>query len=207
MNLNLITKYFTPTHILDIGVHQGQFFSLAKHYFPNSSFFLIEGNKSCEPLIKPLNQPYLIRVLGKERGKAIFYKTKQNPTCSGESLYKELTPHFNNENLLEEIVDVYTIDTTFKEANFDLIKIDTQGSELDILAGGPRIAKQAKGILLEVSIEPFNEGAPLYKDVVSFMDNYGFVQREILDEKQITTEFNLKVHQQDILFVNKFLIS
>jgi FkbM family methyltransferase len=205
MNLNLITKYFTPTHILDIGIHQGQFYSLAKQYFPRASFFLIEGNKSCEPLIQTLNQPYLIRVMGKERGKGIFYKTKENPTCSGESLYKEITPHFDGSNLIEEQVDIYTIDTTFKEANFDLIKIDTQGSELDILAGGARIATQAKGILLEVSVEQFNKGAPLYDEVLSFMDNYGFVFKELIDEKQMTTEFNLKVHQKDILFINKTL--
>lgn len=203
MKLNLITKYFVPSHILDIGVHQGQFYSLAKHFFPHASFFLIEGNKSCEPFVKNLNQPYLMRVMGKESGKGVFYKTKENPACSGESLYRELTPHFNEENLIKEVVDIYTIDTTFKEANFDLIKIDTQGSELDILTGGCRIAKQAKGILLEVSVVPFNEGAPLYEEVVAFMDNYGFVKKEILDEKEITCNFNLKIHQQDIFFVNK----
>jgi len=206
MNLNLITKYFTPTHILDIGVHQAQFYQLARYYFPRASFFLIEGNKSCEELIKKLNVPYLIRVLGKEKKEGIFYKTKENSTSSGESLYREITPSFNDDRVIKEKVKIYTIDTTFKEANFDLIKIDTQGSEIDILKGGYNIAKNAKGILLETSVVEFNKGAPLHDEVVSFMDQYGFVEKECLDEKNIITDFNLHIHQKDVLFINKNLI-
>lgn len=206
MNLSIITKYFTPTHILDIGVHEGQFYHLARHYFPYASFFLIEGNSSCEELIKKLKVPYLIRVLGKQKEEGIFYKTKENPASSGESLYKEVSPHFSEENLLQEKVQIHTIDTIFKEANFDLIKIDTQGSEIDILKGGQRIAKEAKGILLETSLVEYNKGAPLYEEVVSFMEEYGFVEKECLDEKNIITDYNLHIHQKDVLFINKNLI-
>lgn len=202
MKLNLIEKYFTPKHILDIGVHQGQFYNLAKQTFPSASFFLIEGNKACEPYLQMLGPRYLIRVLGEKKEQGIFYKTKQNPACSGESLFREVTQHFNDENLIKEEVQIYTIDTTFKEANFDLIKIDTQGSEIAILKGGERIAKQAKGILLEVSIERYNEGAPLYNEVVSFMNDFGFLEKECLDETYIEYE-NFKIHQKDILFINK----
>lgn len=203
MNLSIVKNYFEPKTILDIGVHQGQFYNIARQIFPEAIFFLIEGNKDCEQFLKNLGPRYLIRMLGKEKGKGIFYKTKENPACSGESLYREITPHFSEENVVKEEVEIYTIDTTFKEANFDLIKIDTQGSELDILMGGERIAKQAKGILLETSIERFNEGAPMYEDVVKFMDNYGFVEKECLGENILTTDYNLKIHQRDILFINK----
>jgi FkbM family methyltransferase len=206
MNLSLIQKYFNPTHILDIGVHQAQFYHLARHYFPQASFFLIEGNSSCESLIKTLNVPYLIRVMGKEKGEGIFYKTKETSTSSGESLYREITPHFADKNLIEEKVQIHTIDTTFKEADFDLIKIDTQGSEIDILKGGQRICKNAKGILLETSVVEFNKGAPLHNDVVSFMEEYGFVEKECVDEKNIVTEYGLHIHQKDVLFVNKSLL-
>ncbi len=206
MNLNLITKYFTPHHILDIGGHTGEFFSLAKYFFPQSSIFIIEGNKECEEYLQKLNTRYLIRVLGSEKKITTFYKTSQDPISTGNSIYREITPHFNDEVLVKEEVQQYTIDSTFKEANFDLIKIDTQGSELDILKGGERIAKEAKGILLEVSVEKYNEGSPLYSEVVEFMDNYGFVEKETISEFKTTTEYNLKVHQKDILFVNKKLL-
>lgn len=206
MKLNLITKYFNPTHILDIGGHIGEFFHLTRRFFPNSQIFIIEGNKECESYLQQLGVPYLIRVFGKETGIATFYKTKENPTSTGNSIYREITPHFSDELLLEESVKQYTVDTTFQEADFDLIKIDTQGSEVDILKGGERIAKKAKGILLEVSVEKYNDGAPLYNEVVSFMDEYGFVEKEWLDETIISTNYNLKVHQRDVLFINKNLL-
>ena len=203
MNLNLILKYFTPRNILDIGVHRGQFYNNAKIIFTEASFFLIEGNTSCEPYIKELNVPYLIRVLGREKGLGVFYKTISTDASSGESLYREITPIFSEENIIKEKVQIHTLNDIFSTEVFDLIKVDTQGSEIDILKGGSRIINHAKGIILEVSIERYNEGAPLYNDVVKFMDSIGFYEAERLDEVNFVTDFNLKVHQQDILFIKK----
>jgi len=203
MNLQILNKYFIPTSILDIGVHQAQFYSIAKNFFPNASFFLIEGNTSCEPLIKTLNVPFLIKVLGKENKKGIFYKTKESQASSGESLYREITPHFSDEKLIKEDIDIFTLDSLLSDKTFDLIKIDTQGSELDILAGGMNLAKKSKGIILEVSVKKYNEGAPLYDEVVQFMHDNGFIEKECLDEKNIVTNYNLEIHQKDILFINK----
>ncbi len=205
MLLHLIKKYFNPNHILDIGGHVGEFYNLAKSFFPHAGFFIIEGNSACEQHIKQLNVPYVIKVVGKEKTKAVFYKTSENLESTGNSLYKEITPHFQDEVLIKEEVTQYTIDTIFREANFDLIKIDTQGSELDILRGGERICKSCKGILLEVSLLKYNEGAPLYSEVVDFMDSYGFLEKETLGEFKTTTEYGLTVHQKDILFINKNL--
>lgn len=205
MHLHLIKKYFNPNHILDVGGHTGEFYNLAKLFFPHAGFFIIEGNSSCEHHIKQLNVPYTIKVVGKEKTKTIFYKTTQNLECTGNSIYREITPHFNDEVLIKEEVNQYTIDTIFKEANFDFVKIDTQGSELDILKGGERICKPCKGILLEVSLLKYNEGAPLYSEVVEFMDSYGFLEKETIGEFKTTTEYGLTVHQKDILFINKNL--
>ena len=55
--------------------------------------------------------------------------------------------------------------------------------------------KKAKGILLEVSLTQYNENAPLYDEVIQFMNDFGFKIGEILDEQQ-----NHGSHQQDILF-------
>ena len=208
MNLQPILKYFTPKVILDIGGHTGEFFTLAKNTFPDAYVFIVEGNKNCEPYLKTLETKYLIRMFGKERKKTIFYKTAMDPLCTGNSIYKEITPHFNDQRLIEEEVELRTIDDTFQEeTQFDLIKIDTQGSELDILKGGKKIAKKAKGILLEVSYKVYNEGAPLYDEVIRFMDEYGFTEKEILDEIIWTKEqHGIELMQKDILFINKNIL-
>jgi len=203
MNLSLVSKYFTPSTILDVGGHVGEFFSLAKQTFPNSSVFIIEGNKDCEPYLKKLNTRYLIKLLGKENKKSVFYKTNTDPLCTGNSIYREVTDHFDKNYLIEEECQLHTIDSIFQEiTKFDLIKLDTQGSELDILEGGSKIAKKARGILLEVSFTKYNHGSPLYNDVVKFMDDFGFIEREYLDQN-CWYKNGLSFLQRDILFVNK----
>jgi FkbM family methyltransferase len=197
INLELIKKYFYPKNILDIGAHCGEFNAHCKHFFPDSKIISIEGNESCEKDLKNNNCDYKILLLGKENKKVIFYKQKNDLACTGNSIYKELTEHFNDDALIKEEKNLKMLDEVFDQTTtFDLIKIDTQGSELDILEGGKNLAQKANGILLEVSLEPYNEGAPLYDEVVKYMNSIGFEEKETLDR-------STNPPQLDILFIKK----
>jgi FkbM family methyltransferase len=61
-----------------------------------------------------------------------------------------------------------------KLSPFDLIKIDTQGSELDILKGGADILKNA--LLVEVEVEFVKQyaGQPLFGEIFEYMYKNGF---------------------------------
>ena len=59
---------------------------------------------------------------------------------------------------LDELYDGYT-------ATFDLVKLDTQGSEIDILNGGSHMIKNTTAIIVEVSHVEYNENAPLVDEV------------------------------------------
>lgn len=199
MNLSKVQNYFYPYRILDIGANIGQFHILVKQTFQNSYIFSIEASDDCEPYLKQITKNYYIGLLAKDNTEYDFYSRKDCSTGTGNSIYKELT-HFYSEDQLEIIKkqgirldDLFTNDT-----EFDLIKIDTQGSELDIINGGIELCKKAKGILLEVSLTQYNENAPLYDEVIQFMGNIGFTPKEILDEQH-----NHGSHQQDILFINQ----
>lgn len=199
MNLFKVTNYFHPYRILDIGANIGQFHLLCKQYFPNSYIFSIEASDKCETYLKQITDQYYIGLLTKDEADYKFYSLKNNPTNTGNSIYKELTEHYIDSNL--DIINKKGIklDNLFEpESEFDLIKIDTQGSELDIISGGAQLCSRAKGILLEVSLTQYNEGSPLYNKVIEFMDDFGFKKAEILDEN-----IHPIVHQQDILFIKK----
>ncbi len=197
MNLSKIVEYFYPSRILDIGANIGQFHTIAKREFPSSFIFSIEASAECEPSLKAITDNYYIGMLAKDNSEYKFYKRKQDPTCTGNSFYKELTQFYSDDQL--DILNERGIklDDLFEEdSEFDLIKIDTQGSELDIITGGINLCKKAKGILLEVSITQYNEGAPLYEEVLEFMKGIDFTPVEVLDESR-----NHGSHQQDILFL------
>jgi FkbM family methyltransferase len=184
---------------LDIGANIGQFHELARQLFPQSYVFSIEASRDCEPYLMQLTENYYIGLLAKDDSEYSFYSRKGDTTSTGNSIYKELT-HFYSDDQLQIIKQRgIRLDNLFEEdSEFDLIKIDTQGSELDIITGGINLCNKAKGILLEVSLTQYNEGAPLYQEVISFMDNIGFKAEVILDEAR-----NHGAHQQDILFIKK----
>jgi FkbM family methyltransferase len=199
MNLSKVQNYFYPYRILDIGANIGQFHQLAKHCYPSSYIFSIEASPDCESELKLVTDNYYIGLLAKDNNEYDFYSRKETGTGTGNSIYRELTQFYSDDqlNIIKQhgikLDDLFTDDT-----EFDLIKIDTQGSELDIISGGVQLCKKAKGILLEVSITQYNEGAPLYDEVIKFMGDFGFKKVEILDESH-----NHGAYQQDILFINE----
>jgi FkbM family methyltransferase len=202
MNINKIKKYITPQTILDIGANIGQFYNECKQSFPSSYIFSIEATKECEDELSKINSNYLITALYKEKTKLPFYKRKNDLTCSGNSIYRENTEFYNDENLQVEYISTELLDNLFTDdSSFDLIKIDTQGSELDIITGGINLCKKAKLILLEVSLIEYNEKQPLLNEVNEYMNNIGFEQVDIIGENYhpITRE----LIQYDILYKNK----
>lgn len=199
MNLYKIQEYFLPYRILDIGANIGQFHTLVKSIYPEAYVFSIEASQECEPYLKQITDQYYIGLLAKDTSEYDFYSRKDAPTGTGNSIYRELT-HFYSDNQLQIIKQKgIKLDDLFEpDSEFDLIKIDTQGSELDIISGGVNLCKKAKGILLEVSLTQYNQGAPLYDEVVTFMKEFGFRPEAILDESR-----NHGSHQQDILFIHE----
>lgn len=92
-----------------------------------------------------------------------------------------------------------TLDSIFsKNERFDLIKIDTQGSELNIIEGGINLIQKSKHIILELSILQYNKHAPLYDDVIKKMLDYKFCPEQVLNKCYI----NNKLTQIDLLFFN-----
>lgn len=56
----------------------------------------------------------------------------------------------------------------------DLVKLDTQGSELEILHGAASVIRNASIIEIEVEFMQMYDGQPLFHDVMKFMHDNGF---------------------------------
>ena len=171
MDLSKIKNHFYPYRVLDIGANIGQFRTEFSQVYPNSYVFSIEASEECQPFLSKITNDYYIGMLAKDNKKYDFYSRKNDLTCTGNSS---------------------------EDSIFDLIKIDTQGSEIDIMVGGRKLCLNTRGILLEVSFNEYNKGAPLYKDVIQYMESINFTPKDILDESR-----NHGSHQQDILFINE----
>jgi FkbM family methyltransferase len=54
------------------------------------------------------------------------------------------------------------------------LKLDVQGSELDVLRGGARTLEQIEIVQAETSLVPLYDGAPLFGEVVAYLDEREF---------------------------------
>lgn len=201
MSIEKIKNYFEPKSILDIGANIGQFYNEAKTIFPESYFYLIEGSDSCEVVLETLNVDYSICLLSDKEKEVDFYVRKYEPRCTGNSIYRENTSFYDDDQILILKKQTKTLSSILNNQTFDLIKIDVQGSEIDIINGGIDIIKRAKGILMEVSLVEYNKNAPLKEFVFEYMEKLGFMPVENIGN--INHPITYELIQQDILFLNE----
>ena len=183
---------FTPQRILDIGANVCQTADVFRQFWPTSDIMLIEGNGDSETVYKSKNYNYQIKLLGKENGTTSFYKTKWHPLCSGNSIYKEINTVYEGDTLITTTLPVYKLDDVVI-GTYDLIKIDTQGSELDIIRGGMDTFSKAKVVICEVALIDINIGGCKKEDVMNVLTKelkFDYIRciEGITDGQQITYE-------------------
>lgn len=167
-----------PKRVLDIGANVGQWSDHASQVWPLAFFHLVEANPGCRERLESQPYPFTICLLGAVRRDSVpFYAI--GPHATGASVYREV-----GTDLYRDCQPVYlpqtTLDDLFPDDQFDLIKLDTQGSEIDILQGGVNLVDRCHCVMLEVSTKIYNEGAPLFPAVIRYMDSIGFTHRAIL---------------------------
>jgi len=120
--------------------------------------------------------------LHRDRDKKTFYVTAYPSSSGFYPVDMEFWQRFvGKENL--SIIKTLEIDTldldTFVTENkidyVDFIKLDTEGSELDILKGATKtLEKSVLGLSVEVEFSPIHKGQPLFCDVDNFLRKIGF---------------------------------
>jgi FkbM family methyltransferase len=203
MNYNLLFNHIQPKSFIDIGAHIGDFTQIILSKNPECKCLMIEANLNCEPYLKQTNQPYIITALSSVENKIPLFIENINPIGTGASLYKENTIFYEDGKYQTIDVETKKLDNLdiFPNQMIDLIKIDTQGSEYDILIGGEKTIKRTKYILLEVSLIEYNKGAHLIEDVVNKMREYYFKIEDIIEYHYN----NNQIFQMDILFKNIYI--
>lgn len=191
---------YAPRTLLDVGANIGSFTQKFRRIFPDCVPTLIEPNPHCAEELGKLGFETHAFAVSAEPGRAQLHLSRQWLASTGASLYRENTDYFRDELLVLHEVDKVRIDDAFAGRRFDFVKIDTQGSELDILRGGREVLRQADYILLEVSLVEFNLGAPKAEAVFEELAGIGFRPAEVFDFHRMEDIRNDQLLQLDILF-------
>jgi FkbM family methyltransferase len=175
-------------NIVDLGARGGLNFEVSK-FTSDFRVFAIELDPvECSRLnaIEKTKQTsrvhYFPVALSSKNETRNFYMTK-DPACSSiyppneylAKRYRELD--CINPNSIVTIQCV-TLDSWAVSNNIeciDYLKIDTQGSELDILMGSTQTLTRTSLVEIEVEFTPIYQGQPLFADVDKFMRENGFI--------------------------------
>lgn len=191
---------FNPKTIIDIGAYEGNWALEVHSLFPQASVLLIEGQVNKKEIllekIKTLpNATLQIALLGAESKEVEF-----NIYETASSVFKEDNETgAKTEKVQLQLLDNLTRDTQFEHP--DLIKLDTQGYELEILKGGKQTLAQAQAVLMEVSLLGIYKGAPLVDEAINFMKANGFVLYDICS--LIRRPLDHALYQSDFLFIKQ----
>ena len=172
--------------ILDIGANTGQFALRIHSILPDAQIYSFEPLSDCFEELKrnmrdvPKFQGFNY-ALGNETGKHVIYHNDFSDSSSllpMEQLHKDAFPY--TKNAREEVIEVRRLDDIADSLELTetiLIKIDVQGFEDKVIAGGQETIRRAKILIVEMSFEPLYRSQLLFDGIYSMLRSQGFVFR------------------------------
>ena len=184
---NLISQYlvylvkyikFNPKVIYDIGAGCTVFSIVANAVFPEADIYYFDAFEDFKCLYK--KDKSFIGCLSDEDDKTVkFYDDASTGDYRVKSYYKS---EFSTDRYDE--LKTYKLDTVVKQNNFplpDLVKINTCGSEYDIVKGGSETISNAKYIIATLQNEELFKDAVLASKAGPYIESLNFKVKEVLN--------------------------
>lgn len=182
--------------VYDVGARYGKWSKGVSKIFPHAKFYLFEASDKCKSILMTQPFPFFIETLS-SKVKNVTFHEKNTP---GDSYLKDKSIIFKNSaGITKKTSTIISLIEQKKLPAPDFMKIDTQGSEIDILKGSGKYLKKVKLLYLECPVININQGAPDISEYLTFTKKAGFIPLDIC-EKHIHNNMLLQI---DILFVNK----
>ncbi|MBI3434490.1 MAG: FkbM family methyltransferase [Proteobacteria bacterium] len=171
---------FNVQTVIDVGVAfgtPGLYRSL-----PHARYYLVEPVAECRPVLdqlkQRLNAEYFLVAAGATDGEVTF---NVHDDISGSSLFAQVegaaldgearpTPMRRLDSLLPADI-----------ARPVLLKIDTQGAEIEVLKGLGRRIAEIDLMIVETSLLPLRHAIPEFADIVRYCDEAGFAVYDVLE--------------------------
>ncbi|MDG2053478.1 MAG: FkbM family methyltransferase [Phycisphaerales bacterium] len=191
---------YEPATIIDVGAFKGDWSRGVHKIWPASKQVMVEPNAAIIPefagAARELGATAIQELLGKEAGAKVEFAVME----SGSSVFHENSPlpREVEERMLQTLDSV--IDLERLEGSV-LLKLDTQGYELEVLAGGEGVLSKCDMVLLEVSLIEINKGCPLVDTVIAYLAARDFRACEVIELHR--RPLDAAMNQIDLVFVRE----
>jgi FkbM family methyltransferase len=175
--------------VVDVGANAGGYVRDVHEYIPEAEVYAIEPHPKTFLLLKKNRsgrRDHLYNIgLGEKSGKGILWdfaddadlKSTQ-PTSTLASTLKDVIVDFHKQKAQSFSFPIMTLDAfTRKEklSRIDLVKIDTEGNELDVLKGAKDLLKKKKIRFIQFEFNEMNVyNRTFFKDFVDLLPGYSF---------------------------------
>ncbi len=173
--------------IFDVGAHVGESSLTFRKLFPNASIHCFEPLPACfDKLQNTFKDDRSVNTfqlaLSNRVGIETFHVNRTNQT---NSLLPRANESVNwvsleiSETINQIQVPLSTLDIFCQEKGIDqidILKIDAQGSDLEVLKGAQKLLsnKKVKWILVEIIFVPLYEGQGYFHEITAFLAGFGY---------------------------------
>lgn len=183
--------------VIDVGASNGQWSETLMAYYPQAHYLLIEAQPVHEKELQQFcqqypNAQYVLAAGGAEKGEIYF---DASHPLGGQAAY---TP-FSENNI---VVPITTVDAEIAKRQLPgpyLLKLDTHGFELPILAGAQATLDQMEVLLIECYNFKIGPDCLLFHEMVDHMATLGFRCVDLVDV--MYRPYDNTLWQMDMVFV------
>ncbi len=191
---------YTPSLIIDIGAHHGNWTSTVRQFWSNSKYILFEAidYPQLDRFVYDGNVRVYKNIILNDVQKEVDWYQLCN---TGDSMFKENTGYFSGvapmKRMSYPLQDILPINMFFGESVF--LKIDCQGAEIPIIKGmSAAMLAYIDFILLEIPVfGQYNQGTPGFAEHIQFMSSIGYT---VFDISELHSVANFTV-QADVIFI------
>lgn len=168
--------------ILDVGANIGNYSKRLKLLNPELQLYCFEPHPRTFQKLMANVDPLAIKTfnlgVGSANGVLKLYDYESGDGSEHASLYKDVIEQLHKGKAVEHAVEIITLDEFALEYEFDrvlLLKIDTEGHELEVLKGFEDFIRQNKVDIIHFEFNEMNVVSKVFfKDFWDFLPHYDF---------------------------------
>lgn len=167
---------YRPGFVVDVGAYEGEWTRLFRRTFPEARSLMVEPLPAKQVLLAAQcsRSPGRTRLSGELLGATDGAPVEFFEMETGSSVLPELGD-VPRTVVTREITRLDTVLESHADwGSPDFLKLDVQGFELEVLKGATRCVEGCDFVLLETSLLPYNDGAPLLAEVVAHLAGLDF---------------------------------